>query len=149
MMQVVGFEGGSPGEPATFGTAAFRNGDQLINPVTGSVSDFSRWEEIVEDGHAVPVGPFDLPGSKSYLLEKPCILLRTGFNDPGVVRGLTAMASHVWKEGQDSYLLFSSMESLARAARPAVQNLLRSRDPACLRAARILRLSYDRTHSRA
>lgn len=149
MIQVVGFEGGTSEEPATFGTAAFRHDDQLVNPVTGSVSDFSRWDELVQEGYVTPTGPLDLPDSKSYLKEKPCVLMRTEFDDPGVVRGLTAMASHVWKEGQDSYLLFSSMESLAKAARPAVQNLFRSRDPACLRAARILRLSYDRTHSRA
>lgn len=143
MIQIVGFEGGGPEAPATYGTAAIRHGDQLVNPVTGSVSPFEeRWDELLQDGHVTPVGPFDLPDSKSYLKEKPCVLLRTGFDEPSVLRSLTAMASHVWKADGSSYFLFSSMENLAKAARPAVQNLLRSRDPACLRAAKVLKLSY-------
>lgn len=146
MIQVVGFEGGGPDAPATYGTVAFRHDDLLVNPVTGTVSRFDEyWDELVQEGHVTAVGPLDLPESKSYLKEKPCVLMRTGFDEPSVLRGLTAMASHVWKAGGTSYFLFSSMENLAKAARPAVQNLLRSRDPACLRAARILRLSYDQS----
>lgn len=76
---IIGLEGmdriPDPDFTLTYGTPALQRGEELINPVTRSVSNMDRWPPLVEDGM---VGEFPHPIQLIERLEgKPVYLLIT------------------------------------------------------------------------
>lgn len=140
-MEVVGFEGDRGPCPLTFGTAAFRVGDEVLNPITRARIPLLDWDDLVGQGYVAAVTPHPLPVLKAALLEKPCMLMRIDLPEGAAddaVRTLQAQAAHRWRDGFLRYLLFPSYEALETACRPAVQMFLRSPDPGARKAGQIL-----------
>lgn len=141
LIEVVGFEGGKPGCPIAYGTAAVKMDGHVLNTISRRFTSLSEWDYCVEEGYATAVGPLVIPDDRKAILETKCMLLRLELPAEAAPKAVECWrngAAYTWDTPAGTFMLFSTFNALIEASRGAMPHLKASEDLAALHAFDVL-----------